>query len=305
MAADNIVKLISLFSDPKAFENLKNCLHHLLKYPRQVITNVLTKIEEFLTEDVRLRAQHRELSQKLKKACVKVLEYIDLTESLQSMADDNRIQSIFVEITNRPDDEAFDNQNRRKFPRTIDFIEELEIRLKKVMGKYAEVQECCDELFKDSSVASGRAQIAESESKWWKYGTRAAGALSVVGGIALSVVGGALSGGLGLVVAGGGVVTSYFVSKEFAEKEKSLKEIKQKMDKINEAAEGLLSLTTKIERMGCSHKLDTERGVVLRQGILVSSMKQLLNDIFDILQANEKFHNEKEMVRIIKEKNTN
>ena len=96
-----IVKLISLFSDPKAFENLKNCLHHLLKYPRQVITNVLTKIEEFLTEDVRLRAQHRELSQKLKKACVKVLEYIDLTESLQSMADDDRIQSFFVEITNR------------------------------------------------------------------------------------------------------------------------------------------------------------------------------------------------------------
>ena len=287
--ASDIVKLISLLSDPKAFEHFKKCFHDFLEYPRLVITSVLTKVEELLTEDVRLRAQHRVSSQKLKQACVKVLEYIDLTELLLSMVDHHRRQSIFAEITNLPNNEAFDNQDRQKFPQTIDFIEELEMRLNMVMGKYAEVQKCCDKLLEDSSVASGRAQAAENRSKWWKYGTRAAGALSIVGGIALS-------GGLGAVIAGGGLVASYFVSKEFAKREKSLKEVKQKMDEINKAADELVTITRKVERMRDSAKLDAQKEVVLRKRVLVSSMKQPLNDIFDILQTNEAFDNEKEMV---------
>ena len=73
-------KILSLFHDPKQIERLKVCLHDIFEYP-VVITGVLRKVEKFLTEDIRLREQHRVLSQKLKETCMKVLEYINLTES--------------------------------------------------------------------------------------------------------------------------------------------------------------------------------------------------------------------------------
>ena len=300
--SDEIIKVISLISDPESLEKFKNCLRDILEYPRKVITKVLTKIHEFLTEDVRLRAQYRQLSQKLKEACVKVLEYIDLTESLRSMVNSYRIQLIFAEITDCLDDEPFDIQDKRKFPQTIDFIAELEMRLNMVLQKRTEVKNCCDKLFQDSSEASVIAQTAESESKWWKYGSRAGGALSVIGGGALLFSGTILTGGLGLVIAGGGVVASYYVSKEFGEKEQSLKEIKKKMDEINADADGLISITEKIERMGGSSKLNTERNVLLRRNILVSSMEKPLTDIFNILKTSETFDNEKRLVENIKKK---
>ena len=297
--SDDIVKVISLLSDSKSLENFKNCLRVILEYPRKVITKVLTKLYVFLTEDVRLRAQHRQLSQKLKEACVKVLEYIDLTESLQSMVDDNRIQLIFAEITDCLDDEPFDIQDRRKFPQTIDFLEELEMRLTMVLQKHREVKKCCNKLFKGSKEASAIAQTAESESKWWKYGSRAGGALSVIGGGALLLGGTIVTGGLGLALAGGGALGSYLLSKEFAERERSLKEIKKKMDEINANADGLISITAMIERMGGSSKLNTERNVLLRRNILVSSMEKPLTDIFNILKTSETFDNEKKMVENI------
>ena len=293
--SDEIVEVIRLLSDPKSLENFKNCLRDILEYPRKV----LTKIQEFLTEDVRLRAKHRLQSQKLKEACVKVLEYIDVTESLQSMVDNYRLQLVFSEITNLPCNEPFDIQDRRKFPQTIDFLEELKMRLNVVLQKHTEVKNCCDKLFQDSNVASARAQTAENQSKWLKYTSRAGSALSVIGGGALLLSGTILTGGLGLALAGGGAVASYYVSKEFGKKEQSLKEIKKKMDEINADADGLISITEKIERMGGSSKLNTERNVLLRRNILLSSMEKPLTDIFNILRTSETFDNEKRMVENI------
>ena len=64
MEADTV---LFLFHDPKQIKRLKVCLHDIFEYP-VVITGVLRKVEKFLTEDVRLREQHRVLPQKLKEA---------------------------------------------------------------------------------------------------------------------------------------------------------------------------------------------------------------------------------------------
>ena len=299
MEESNLSSILSYLCDPEKFENLKKYLHEVFEYPRKLMIYFLSKMDELLVEDVKLKAKHREFTKMLRKICGKVHAYIEDVERLCSMCNNRRKELIMTEISNQPSGESFDKRDKDKFPQTIDLLTELDLRLRRADKKREEIKQCCESLYGSSSDASASAQTSETYARWWKYGARAAGAAAVVGGIVLS-------GGAGLLLAGGGAFAGYLVSSELSQQESSLREMKEKIDEIHKKAHQLEGITNTVEMLGDANSLKREREVVLRECPLLTSIEGPMEIMMCILTTKRNFDNQKKHVdRLLKMINEN
>lgn len=323
-----ICSIIKLFCTQDGRSTLLSAIKYLLEFPKY-ITSFLRKaieierVKDLKSDDVKARRQYQACLRQLNDLVLEVEKYKSVVKN-RPICGKERTDAILKEIScenNRCEEDyceddhsksaMFDIKDKKRFPRTISFLEELDMWKKRAEKQYTKVSELFVCFEKEVGFMTIKAQDVEKNSKTMKEITR--GGLATAG-VVVGVVGGILTGGAGLAVvaaigaacAGAGIGTGVVVSSRYAEKETTHAELKEKLEALNKKAGKLDRLAKDMDSLVVkSALLETNKDVVCRDMPLLIDLKEPFEAIFALMEAKidfADFDELKKMMNQIEEK---
>ena len=150
--------IVALFCTPENRQILLQGIESILKHPAALIFYVEKQLEwselnTFKSRNMIEQAQYRKCLQKLNDLLLAVSGYIDAVETRPNCSSD-RTNAILAELNDKHAVEedknaVLDLEDRRKFPRTIGFMKELEIWINDITQHFNEVKELYDNFEKE------------------------------------------------------------------------------------------------------------------------------------------------------------
>lgn len=227
----------------QCLEALTSALDILSRIPPMVLTWIQPLISLFRLEgNISLRYKYDRSSRDLNEIGYRVVELIDVLQSLSEMADDeDRIGRIFSEVKKNQEVTHFDRQDITHFPELNDFLTELIARTDQAKTIYETIEVKCTELSTRNEAAESEASNQESAAKQRKFVFRtvAVSLTCAMGGVGLAVFTGkmpALLGAASIGVGWAGIGLSSMMSKEYLHKENEFHSTREKFKHLNQAA---------------------------------------------------------------------
>ena len=216
-----------------------------------------------------LRCQERDLSQRCQTTIADTLDAIDAVDRVrQVVADRERMRRVMSELASRRAAARFDiEQDRERFPETIDFLEE--------------IQMCLDEVFRVLEVLEGSSVALATESKEAIDKARDVahrlGYYSSFSRIFTSVL---------LYMLGGTRQAIYLANRGpgGSSTEEQCREVISRMDKINWNAHQVCSVVKSFRIKIRQQRLSTEMMNTARENVNVQSVTKSVKTMIDILQ---------------------
>lgn len=313
-----------------AMDKFLSFLGELLNSPQYLIDkveNLIKYLGILKSDDVTAQGQFQKQVQKLNELLVEVRLYKDAIRN-RPLCTKGRMDAIFKELNcDCEDDQSaceadkfackddqfayFDKNDKKRFPRTISFIHELDSWLKRVKEQYKKVYDMHERFEKETLVMAKTAQDAakklrektEETMRPWKGVGLVLGAVGIAvtcGAAVPAVVAAAMGGGTAISVFGAGVGISalsgvvtgagVIASSEDRRDESTQTELKKEYVKMNKEANELRQFTTSCKVVSESSILKNEEEVILRDEMpLLIDLKPLFEKIFKLMNLDIDF----------------
>ena len=238
----------------------------LLRFLSLLAENVVVEV---VSKSLDLSPTVVSLTTRRHSLCYSALEVVRVVDALCQICYSGREEEILGEMETRMNEgvEHFILEDRTRFPKTIDFIQEMAVRFPLVKESLKQFQQKFEALTRDITEAL---RLAEAQQLWKKI-TFSSLAL---GGAVL-----ALYNPRPITLAVTGVVGVIAAYKCLSPHE----EMKQKMDKINTDVHKLSRVVEVIESKTHRGELEMERANVHREAPPLSYFKNSITKMFSIL----------------------
>lgn len=255
--ANRLWKLIDQIPDNllKKVEALGKVLKYTTQCYREVLQPVVNEIEEFCSFETELGHKYQKLSHDFYEICQDVKVFCNIVKLLREMADDqDRIDRLHAEI--RCQEERgmthFDSQNIKCFPELIDFLSELEKRVKDIKQLAEKIKDKKWNHF-FVNIANAEATAARMENRaWWMKTTTGTlvfvSAAVATGGVAAIAFIGIKGAALGVAGIGGSYL-SYKISGKSAQNEEKLRKSKNRFQRLRNAAHKITLDCSQVETL--------------------------------------------------------